>query len=269
MPVTTPTNFFRRITPGIETVQSTFSLPRHRHMHAYASVVVAGSFVESGYIGRIHATEGDVLIHPELDCHANRRVSAGLRLIRLDWSHRKPSSGFYRLGNELDDLAKTAEKDPRDAAQLLEDALHQNQPSPGGVKDDWPDLLAEALTQDSSLAIGEWAHSNHLAQQTVSRGFSAVYGVAPEVFRAEARARTAWLRVTHGSDCLCQIAAESGFADQAHMTRWIHRITGAPPGAWRNMCARSLTGPRINAASATTSSDDSKPAAQRRPGRFR
>ena len=76
--------------------------------------------MESGYIGRIHATEGDVLIHPKLDCHANRKVSAGLRLVRLDWSHRKPSSGLYRLRNELYDLARTAEKDPREAAQLLE-----------------------------------------------------------------------------------------------------------------------------------------------------
>ena len=202
-------------------------------MRAYASVVVAGTFIESGYIGRIHAIEGDVLIHPELDCHANRKVSAGLRLIRLDWSHSSPSSGFYHLRNELDDLVKTAEKDPRDAAYLLENALSQAQASPSGVKNDWPDLLAEALAQDSSLAIGEWAQSNQLAQQTISRGFSSAYGVVPEVFRAESRARTAWLRVTRGSDCLCQIAAESGFADQAHMTRWIHRITGAPPGAWR------------------------------------
>ncbi|MFZ0312222.1 MAG: helix-turn-helix domain-containing protein [Candidatus Korobacteraceae bacterium] len=140
----------------------------------------------------------------------------------------------------MDDLAKTAERDPRDAAQLLEDALSQNQASPDGVKNDWPDLLAEALEQDSDLAIGQWAHSNHLAQQTVSRGFFAAYGVAPEVFRAESRARAAWLRLIRGSDCLCQIAVESGFADQAHMTRWIHRITGAPPGAWRKVCVPPL-----------------------------
>jgi AraC-like DNA-binding protein len=233
VPAPTPAYFFRHIYPGIETIQSSFNLPRHRHMRSYASIVVAGTFEESGYIGRIHATEGDVLIHPELDCHANQKVPAGLRLIRLDWSYSKPSGGFYHLRNALDDLAKTAEKDPRDAAQLLEDALSHKQASPGGVKNDWPDLLAEALTEDSSLSISEWAQSNQLAPQTVSRGFSAAYGVAPQVFRAEFRARAAWLRVTRSSDCLCQIAAEIGFADQAHMTRWIHRITGAPPGAWR------------------------------------
>jgi hypothetical protein len=77
---------FRCITPGIETLPCRFSLPRHRHLHAYATGVLAGCLEESGYVGRIYATAGDVLIHPTLDCHANRMVSAGVKLIRLaDW----------------------------------------------------------------------------------------------------------------------------------------------------------------------------------------
>jgi hypothetical protein len=45
---------FRRITPGIETLPCNFSLPRHRHLRAYATVVLAGTFEESGYNLRIH-----------------------------------------------------------------------------------------------------------------------------------------------------------------------------------------------------------------------
>jgi hypothetical protein len=44
---------FRGITPGIETLPCRFSLPRHRHLGAYATVVLAGSFEESGYVGRV------------------------------------------------------------------------------------------------------------------------------------------------------------------------------------------------------------------------
>jgi len=72
-----------------------------------------------------------------------------------------------------------------------------------------------------------------MAPETVSRGFSMAYGVTPEVFKAETRARKAWLRITQGQDDLAGIAADTGFSDQAHMTRWICRTTGAPPGAWR------------------------------------
>lgn len=223
---------FRRITPGIETLPWSFSLPRHRHLRAYATVVLAGNFEEAGYSGRIRATAGDVLIHAALDCHGNRMVSAGVKLIRLDWSDTSGIGGLYHL-DDVDRLARTAEKDVIEATHLLERALwKKSQPSPGR-KNDWPDLLLLDLVKDAATEISVWAEVNGLARETVSRGFTAAYGIAPSVLRAELRARTAWLRITRGSDCLCRIAADTGFADQAHMTRWIHRITGSPPAVWR------------------------------------
>jgi AraC-like DNA-binding protein len=183
-------------------------------------------------MGRVLASPGDVLVHPTMDCHANRMVSAGVKLIRLNWSEKNGAAGLYRL-NEIDSLARAAEKDARDATLLLEEALRQRPSPPPGKRNDWPDLLAANLEENAALELGEWAEANDLARETVSRGFIAAYGVAPGVFRAELRTRAAWLRVTRGSDCLCTIAAETGFADQSHMTRWIRRLTGAPPAVWR------------------------------------
>jgi AraC-like DNA-binding protein len=201
-------------------------------LRAYATVVLAGSFEESGYIGRICATAGDVLIHPALDCHANRMISAGVTLIRLDWPDARGNGGLYRL-DEVDELARAAEKDVTEATHLLECALQtKSSPSPG-CRDDWPDLLLADLAKNAAIEIGAWAEANGLARETVSRGFTAAYGISPSALRAELRARTAWLRITRGTDCLCKVAVDTGFADQAHMTRWIHRITGAPPGVWR------------------------------------
>ena len=223
---------FRRITPGIETLPYSFSLPRHRHLNAYATVVLAGSFEESGYVGRIRATAGDVLIHPAMDCHANVMVSAGVKLIRLDWSDTSGIGGLYHL-DEVDTIARIAERDVIAAQVLLEGCLRKKCLPSAGRKDDWPDMLLADLSRDSSLRVSEWAEGNGLARETVSRGFAAAYGIAPSVVRAELRARTAWLRITRGSDSLCNIAAETGFADQAHMTRWIQRITGTSPAVWR------------------------------------
>jgi AraC-like DNA-binding protein len=223
---------FRHITPGVETLPYSFSLPRHRHLYAYATVVLAGCFEEAGYVGRIVARAGDVLIHPKLDCHANQMVAAGVKLIRLYWSDTSGIGGFYHL-DDIDELARSAEKDVNEAALLLERALLKRRvPSPGR-RDDWPDLLMAELSTNASTEIGAWADANDLAQATVSRGFAAAYGIPPSVLRAELRARSAWLHITKGSDCLCRIAVDTGFADQAHMTRWIHRITGAPPTVWR------------------------------------
>lgn len=225
-------SWFRRITPGIETLPSSFSLPRHRHLHAYATVVLAGCFEESGYNGRIRATAGDVLIHPALDCHGNHMISAGVKLIRLDWPDETLVGGLYHL-DEVDQIARTAEKDLNETTHLLKCALRKWCQRSPGQKDDWPDLLLTHLAKDASTEIGEWAEANGLARETVSRGFAFAYGVPPSVLRAELRARRAWLHITRGSDCLSRIAVDVGFADQAHMTRWVHRITGAPPAAWR------------------------------------
>jgi AraC-like DNA-binding protein len=223
---------FRPITPGIDTLPSSFSLPRHRHLRAYATVVLAGNFEESGYAGRIRTAAGDVLIHPALDCHANQMISAGVKLIRLDWPDTSGVGGLYHL-EEVDEIARAAEKDCTEATLLLEHALRQG-PSPSPrVRNDWPDLLLEAICKNAATEIGAWAEGNGLARETVSRGFTAAYGAAPSIFRVELRTRAAWLRITRGSDCLCQIAADTGFADQAHMTRWIHRITGYTPVFWR------------------------------------
>jgi AraC-like DNA-binding protein len=216
----------------METFPSNFSLPRHRHLRAYATVVLAGTLEESGYNGRIRATAGDVLIHPALDCHANQMVSAGVKLIRLDWRDISGIGGLYHL-EDVDEVAQTAEKDVVEATHLLKSALRGKCAPSLGQRNDWPDLLLADLVKNASTEIGEWAEVNGLARETVSRGFAAAYGTSPSILRAELRARFAWLRITRGSECLCGIAAETGFADQAHMTRWIHRITGAPPAVWR------------------------------------
>jgi len=209
-----------------------FSLPRHRHLQAYATVVLAGTMEEAGYAGRIQARAGDVLIHPSLDCHVNHKVQAGVRLIRLTWSDPVITPGLYQV-DDLDRLAVTAEKCPLDASLLLSELLRKHATKSPRTRDDWPDLLAADLITDISARIGVWARTHRMAPETVSRGFSMAYGVTPEVFKAETRARKAWLRITQGQDDLAGIAADTGFSDQAHMTRWICRTTGAPPGAWR------------------------------------
>lgn len=223
---------FRRVTFGMESFDTTFSLHRHRHLRAYATVVIAGTFEEAGYAGRIRATAGDVLLHPTLDCHANRKVSAGVKLIRLEWPDGSGLGGLYRL-DDVDGLARIAEKNVVEATLHLEHLLQKNCLPSSGQKNDWPDLLLADLASNPSTNIGSWAEGNGLARETVSRGFAAAYGIAPSVLRAELRARSAWLCIMRGADCLSRVAAESGFADQAHMTRWIRRITGAPPSAWR------------------------------------
>jgi AraC-like DNA-binding protein len=223
---------FRNITPGIERLSRSFSLPRHRHLRAYATIVLEGRFEESGYIGRLVATAGDVLIHPALDCHENAMVSAGVKLIRLEWPDTLEMTGLFHL-DAIDEIAHCAEHDLREATRLLECALLTERVDSPGKRNDWPDLLLRDLAEDGSIELRAWAEANGLAPETISRGFCAAYGATPSILRAELRTRAAWLRITRGTDPLSTIAIETGFADQAHMTRWIQRMTGTTPAGWR------------------------------------
>lgn len=232
MSATIDNSRFRHIAPGIEHIHRSLSLPRHRHLHGYATIVLAGCLEESGYNGRIRATAGDVLIHPALDCHGNQLVSAGAKLIRLPWFDESGVGGVYHLA-DVEELARTAEKDVLEAKEVLKCALEHKCGRSYGERNDWPDLLLAELKRNDSTEIGVWAEANGLARETISRGFAAAYGVVPSALRAELRACSAWLRIVRTSKCLSSIAADTGFSDQAHMTRWVCRITGTTPAVWR------------------------------------
>src|SRR5262249_43079772 len=82
-------------------------------------------------------------------------------------------------------------------------------------------------------SFARWAARIGVARETVARAFSTAFGVSARQFRAELMARAAWLRIVRTRDSLAQIALASGFADQAHMTRGVHQLTGASPAVWR------------------------------------
>jgi AraC-like DNA-binding protein len=220
---------FASVTLGFEQRPAWEVIPRHRHRGAYLSLVLGGSYEETGDRGRIRVRPGDMLIHGAFDSHLNRFPAAGARILNLTLPDDiEPITGFARSPN-TDIAIRLAERDPRAAAELLVASAEPERAHAG----DWPDLLADALAADPSLRIGNWASDHGLADATVSRGFQQVYGVSPSAFRAQVRGRLAWRRIVEADQALTELAYELGFADQAHMTRTVRTITGQPPRAWR------------------------------------
>ena len=72
-----------------------------------------------------------------------------------------------------------------------------------------------------------------IGKQTVSRGFTRIYGISPATFRAEIRARKAFRQIVQTAESMVEIASVIGFSDQAHMTRAVRALTGATPTHWR------------------------------------
>lgn len=221
----------KSIIHGREELAPGAALSRHRHREAYAILVIRGGFEQDGYAGRLRVTDGDLLIQPTLDAHANRMPAhRGATILRLPWRDGASLGGVHALP-DLDAVVRAAEHDLADARHVIAAQLpHARRRSPAN---DAPDQLAAAIAANATTSLSAWAADHGVARETISRAFSSAFGVSARQFRAELRARAAWLRITATRTSLAEIAASLGFADQAHMTRHVRALTGAPPSAWR------------------------------------
>lgn len=219
---------FRTIVPGVETLPPQLARPRHHHREGYATVVLAGSFTEVSFAGRMDAEPGDVLLHGRFDCHLDVARSRGaLQILRLPWRD-DTVEGRFRVGDP-DALVRLAELDTELAAAQLHRELHR----PAQRAPQWLDELAKALSGDSAFRLQEWADGRGLRADVLSRVFSREFGVTAQRFRLESRTRLAWRQVLGSARSLTEIAMQAGFSDLAHMSRSIHVFTGRTPTAWR------------------------------------
>lgn len=197
-------------------------LARHRHGEGYVALVLAGTYVEAGDGPRIAAAPGMVIVHHGHDAHRDDFGRRGAIVLNLPLA-----AGLDGIGRapDADAVARLAERDPLAAAAMLAEIMV---PDPGRL-DDWPDRLAEALSGDAPFGLADWADRHGIAPQSLSRGFRLAYGVSPKRYRLEQRARRAIRELPAWQGTLAGLAAETGFADQAHLTRTVAAIAGMPP----------------------------------------
>jgi AraC-like DNA-binding protein len=220
---------FARVPTGRERLDSNAFIPKHRHDKPYAAIVLSGGYEECGSRGRFRVGCGDVLLHGPFDSHLDRVTASGAEILNLRLE--RLATVRMSLGHigDADAIMRAAETDQSSAEVLLFEKMTEVKPD----SKDWPDVLAEDLRQDPECRLDTWARRYQLAPETLSRGFRSAFGLTPSAFRAESRARCAFARIIGDDTPLSTIAAESGFADQSHMTRAIAALTGAPPNAWR------------------------------------
>jgi AraC-like DNA-binding protein len=108
---------------------------------------------------------------------------------------------------------------------LLERATRAPQPSPE-VRHAWH-LLVRSGGRSTITAIARrvgWSHKHLITR------FKQQIGVAPHLAARLLRLSTVW-RHLDDEQSWARIAAECGYADQAHLTREFRRFTGTTPGA--------------------------------------
>lgn len=198
-------------------------LTRHRHVDAYAAVVLAGGYVEAGDSGRMQMQPGQFVVHHAYEAHQDHFSSVGAVVLNIPLIHELDM--VTGVVADADAISRMAERDVRAAAALLSET---SQPLEARLTD-WPDQLAAALASQAVASLEEWAENMGLAPQSISRGFRRAYGVSPKRYRFEQRTLRALRKLRNWRGSLASLAFECGFSDQAHLTRAVVALTGVAP----------------------------------------
>ncbi|WP_225725116.1 MULTISPECIES: AraC family transcriptional regulator [unclassified Nocardia] len=83
------------------------------------------------------------------------------------------------------------------------------------------------------LSMDDLVAASGASRFALYRAFRANYGLAPSDYQRLLRLRAARRLLIAGRP-VSEAAIESGFADQAHLTRWFRRCYGITPGVYRN-----------------------------------
>jgi AraC-like DNA-binding protein len=190
--------------------------------------VISSGYVEAGDTGRHRARSGDVVLHQPFEYHLDRVELSGSEVLVIPLAYGGVNYALGRIADP-DTLVKAVESDPATAERALLGQLVRR----SEVALDWPDDLALTLRRNPSLSLRDWAHESSLSVGSVSRGFAQVYGISASSYRLLRRTHRAIRKILETDESFTEIAQNSGFADQAHMSRAVRRATTISPKCLR------------------------------------
>ena len=110
-------------------------------------------------------------------------------------------------------------------AARVREVIRASVAGPGAGEVSGGEVSGELTADDLAAAAG-------CSRYAAYRAFRQAYGLAPSDYQRQLRVQTA-RRLLSAGVTPAQVAADAGFADQAHLTRWFRRYYGVTPGAYR------------------------------------
>lgn len=231
-------------------------LPPHAHEPACLTYVLSGAFEERAGASEQWATPGSVFLKPSGAVHSNRYGELGARslLVQVPPSLAALVPGVEERGGELHRVPGGAWiaarmyrefRAPDPASHLAVEGLSlellaaavrgPNSARSASPPPAWLRRARDRLREEfrdppalAALAREAGVHPDHLG-----RAFRRHFHVTPGAFVRRVRADRAAETIVSGDRPLSEIAFETGFADQSHMTRELKRRFGVTPGRLR------------------------------------
>jgi AraC family transcriptional regulator len=230
-------------------------LPPHCHQQAYLFVMLGGAFSERSLRRDTLCTRGWLIFNEAREAHEDQVLERGAEGLNIElpaawlarlreargprepvvYRHAGPAitavgalhgalrsrDGLFRLGVEeavtrlLDSLGRFARSAGRSQARLfrVEELIRTRHPR---------QLALDALAAEAGV------HPAHLCRE-----FRRACGCTMTQYAARLRADAALAEVLRTDSPLATVAARTGFADQAHLTRAIRAYFGTTPGRLR------------------------------------
>jgi AraC-like DNA-binding protein len=153
------------------------------------------------------------------------RLTGTARLLVRHASGREPArGGADRDGTDRKMAARVRELIRASAGEVTTGELR-----PGGLMAG--ELRAGEL-RAGELTADDLAAAAGCSRYAAYRAFTQAYGLAPSDYQRQLRVQAA-RRLLGAGVAPARAAAEAGFADQAHLTRWFRRYYGVTPGGYR------------------------------------
>lgn len=229
-------------------------MAQHQHAAPYICIVLDGAYQESSGARTLSLVGGAVLGHPPGERHENTFSRLGGRCLNIEadgnWQdnpmwmdclHARRNSRFAATPGALArlrrELALTDSVRPLGLAAALFDLLDSAQTSPADADAPaWLRRVRDRLHATplhghglAELALEAGVHPSHLA-----RAFRRWQGRSIGDYVRRLRVDAALAMLAAGGASLSEIALEHGFADQAHFSRVVKRLTGSTPRAYKN-----------------------------------
>lgn len=212
----------------------------HRHAEAQTSLLLAGGYVEESLEGVVRVEGPHLSRKPSLFEHQDQFGDVGALILSVRGADAIAGPARYGLaacgsreaGRAALAVAATGREAP--LARLSATSFDRSGDTPAS----W---LLEARTRLVGAPAEPIASvSRGLGRHPVAfaRAFRSAYGRSPARYRHDWRVAGAIERIVRSAAALADIAADTGFADQAHMTRAVRRASGWSPGALRRLFTR-------------------------------
>ncbi len=224
--------------------------PRHRHREVGLSLILAGALEEDGPDRPHRAAAGSLVFKPAECWHADHYGPDGAVVLQV--APRDDDDGHWlairwnylwseaaQLTQAILALAGGRPHSEEDAELAFWEAIDVAIPQTGNAGPRWWPRAVELLNAslEERVSTAEIARTLGVHPVHLARVCRRQLGCSLRQYLLERRTLLAWRRCTAVEQSLATIAADLGFADQAHMTRTFVSKLGVPPTRLRRLAA--------------------------------